>query len=298
MNQNEPNPNPVTNQTGSPQILSLADQNGRYATPQRPRNWLARLLPSVFFYTSFVLTVLRYSRIARQHRYDDANWYQSGLDVLRSLEKTGVQIRISGLNNLRKIEGACVFVANHMSTLETVVLPAMVQPYKDCTFIIKRGIAEYPIFKHIILERQPIVVDRVNPREDLMRVLKEGEAMLKAGRSIIVFPQTTRTTKFDPSRFNTMAVKLARSAGVPVVPIAVRSDAWGIGRVIKEFGKVNPDLPVHFAFGNAIPVEGRGTAAHQAVIEFIAQELRSWGSTVVDRATGDAPSVGNEAATA
>ncbi len=282
----------------SPQIHSLADHKGEYATPALRRNWLARLFPSIFFYTSFIYHVLRYSWIAQSKQYDDAQWYQSALDVMRSLEKTGVNIRITGIDNLRKVEGACVLVANHMSTLETVILPAIVQPYKDCTFIIKRGIAEYPIFKHIILARQPIVVDRVNPREDLMRVLQEGEALLKAGRSIVVFPQTTRTVTFDPNQFNTIAVKLARAAGVPVLPIAVRSDAWGIGRFIKDFGRVNPDLPVHFAFGEPQPVEGRGTSAHQAVIEFIAQHLRGWGSKVTDRTTRETPGMGNEAAAA
>jgi 1-acyl-sn-glycerol-3-phosphate acyltransferase len=168
-----------------------------------------------------------------------------------------------------------------MSTLETIFLPSIVQPFKDVTFVVKRAIVKIPIFKHMMLSRDPIIVDRVNPREDLMRVLTEGAAHLRNGRSIIVFPQTTRTLVFDPAHFNTIGIKLAREAGVPIVPVAVRSDAWGIGKFVKEFGKIDVSLPVRLAFGPPLTVEGRGTATHQAVIRYISDQLQAWGCAVV-----------------
>jgi 1-acyl-sn-glycerol-3-phosphate acyltransferase len=168
-----------------------------------------------------------------------------------------------------------------MSTLETIILPGIVQPLKDVTFVVKRAIIEYPVFKYMLLSRDPIVVDRVNPREDLMRVLTEGAAHLKRGRSIIVFPQTTRTTTFDPAQFNTIGIKLAREAGVPIVPVAVRSDAWGIGKWIKEFGKIDVSRPVRFAFGQPLMVEGRGNTTHQEIIRYISDHLKAWGCDVV-----------------
>jgi 1-acyl-sn-glycerol-3-phosphate acyltransferase len=133
------------------------------------------------------------------------------------------------------------------------------------------------VFKHIISARDPIVVDRVNPREDLAVVLRDGCRLLDQGRSLVVFPQTTRTLTFETEKFNTIGIKLARSAHVPVVPVAVKSDAWGIGRFVKEFGKIDPFKPVHFAFGSPIAVEGRGADAHQAVIAFIRRKLEAWG---------------------
>jgi 1-acyl-sn-glycerol-3-phosphate acyltransferase len=175
-----------------------------------------------------------------------------------------------------------------MSTLETIVLPGIVQPLKDITFVVKRAIVEYPVFKHMMLSRDPIVVDRVNPREDLTRVLTEGAAHLKRGRSIIVFPQTTRTVTFDPSQFNTIGIKLARDANVPIVPVAVRSDAWGIGKMVKEFGKIDVSRPVRFAFGQPLKVEGRGHATQQEIIHFISDHLTAWGCTVVTPQTSEA----------
>ena len=261
-------------------IVSLAQADGNYITPPTMPNLIARVLPSLYFYSLFVHTVYKYGMMAKAGNYDDLAWYQSSVAVLRSLEKAGANIQITGLDVFNQIAGPCVIVANHMSTLETIILPGIVQPLKDCTFVVKRGIVEIPIFKHMMLTRDPIVVDRVNPREDLLRVLSEGAAQLKRGRSIIVFPQTTRTTVFDPAHFNTIGIKLAREAGVPIVPVAIRTDAWGIGKLIKEFGKVDVSRPVRFAFGKPVPVEGRGTATHQVVIRYISEHLEAWGCTV------------------
>jgi 1-acyl-sn-glycerol-3-phosphate acyltransferase len=265
-----------------PTITYLADEEGNYRSlPWKP-GFLARLFPSIFFYTAFIHAVIKYGLRAKRGDYDDTGWYHSSLTVMRALEETGANIQITGLDVFAQIPGPCVIVANHMSTLETIILPGILQPVKDLTFVVKRSIVEIPIFKHMMLSRDPIVVDRVNPREDLVRVLSEGAAQLAKGRSIIVFPQTTRTTTFDPAHFNTIGIKLARQAGVPIVPVAVRSDAWGIGKLIKEFGKVDVSLPVQFAFGDPIMVEGRGNSTHQAIIRFISTHLESWGCNVIE----------------
>lgn len=255
---------------------SIADLRGNYETrPDTVRRWM-RWFPSLVFYSRLVYIVVRLSLRAQKSQYDTAAWRASSLGVLRALEGTGVQVRIEGMDHLRRFDGPCVFIANHMSTLETLILPAIIHPAKDATFVVKRGVVEYPVFKHVILALDPIVVERENARADLQTVLTQGTETLHAGRSIIVFPQTTRKLEFDPQQFNTIGLKLARRAGVPIVPIALRTDAWGIGRLSKEFGPIDPNKPVHFAFGEAIDPETRGNQAHHTVIEFIQHKLKMW----------------------
>lgn len=267
--------------TSSADLAALTDAAGQYQTSSQRPGLLARMFPSLVFYYYFLRSVFWASGMAKKGRYGDAEWYASSLAVLRGLEKVGATIELTGLDVLSHITGPCVFVSNHMSTLETIILPGIVQPLKDVTFVVKRGIVQYPVFKDLMVARGPIVVDRVNPREDLVRVLTEGVAMLKRGRSVIIFPQTTRTVRFDPTQFNTIGIKLARDAGVPIVPIAVRTDAWSNGSWIKEFGRIDPSLPVKLAFGAPIAVEGRGNDAHRAAIRFISEKLTAWGLEVV-----------------
>ena len=61
-----------------------------------------------------------------------------------------------------------------MSMMETLILPVMVQPIKPVTFVVKETLLSYPVFKHIMLSRNPIAVTRTNPRQDLKTVLNEG----------------------------------------------------------------------------------------------------------------------------
>ncbi|MFN8494760.1 MAG: lysophospholipid acyltransferase family protein [Caldilineaceae bacterium] len=257
-------------------MQKITDAQGNYHTQSRRTFFLARWFPSLFYYPQFLRQVFWASGLAKQGKYGDAEWWQSSFLAMKALETVGVEIEITGLNILETVPEPCVFIANHMSTLETICLPGMIQPYKDCTFIVKRGIVEYPVFKHLMRARDPIVVDRENPREDLKVVLEEGEKILASGRSIIVFPQTTRTVTFDPEQFNTIGIKLAKRANATVIPIALQTNAWGIGSLVKEFGRIDPSKKVHIAFGAPIQIQSRGAEEHKQIVAFIQQQLQSW----------------------
>lgn len=183
---------------------------------------------------------------------------------------------VEGIQHLEGLDGPCVIVGNHMSMLETVVLPIIVQPIRDVTFVVKQSLLEYPIFCHVMRSRDPVAVSRVNPREDLKAVLDGGAERLQRGISIIIFPQTSRTPGFDPSQFNSIGVKLAQRAKVPLVPLALRTDAWQNGWPLKDFGRINVNRRAFFAFGRPLKVQGRGTEEHQQIIEFIQGRLKEW----------------------
>jgi 1-acyl-sn-glycerol-3-phosphate acyltransferase len=129
--------------------------------------------------------------------------------------------------------------------------------------------------------RDPITVGRKNPREDLKAVLEGGAARLLAGTSIVIFPQTTRSPVFNPAEFNTIGVKLAKRAGVPVVPIALRTDAWGNGKYLKDFGRIDPSKKIRFSFGTPMRITSRGDEEHQKIVEFISGKLKEWGGALV-----------------
>ena len=167
-----------------------------------------------------------------------------------------------------------------MSTLETFVLPTLIAPIKDATFVVKQSLVDYPVFKHIMRTRDPITVGRRNARDDLKAVLDGGDARLRAGLSVIIFPQTTRSMVFDASAFNSIGIKLAKKAGVPIVPIALKTDAWGNGSLLKDYGKIDPTRPVHFAFGRPLRIRDRGAEEQEEIISFITERLKEWEGAV------------------
>jgi len=255
---------------------------GAYRTPAGAGRRMARRWPSLAFYASALGIVWRAGASAKRGTYDDTAWWQSSLDTVRALERVGVRLEVTGLEHVAALTGPCVFIGNHMSTLETFVLPVLLVPFGPITFVVKQSLIAYPVFGHVMRSRDPIVVGRTNPREDLAAVLEGGAKRLARGVSIVVFPQTTRTPLFDPAEFNTIGVKLAKRAGVPVIPLALKTDAWGNGRLIKEAGRIDPSKTVHFAFGPALTIAKRGTEEHDAIVRHISTHLRGWGGTVRD----------------
>ncbi|MDH7515945.1 MAG: lysophospholipid acyltransferase family protein [Bacteroidota bacterium] len=232
---------------------------------------------TLIFYPRMIRTVWHASRLARRGRYGRAEWERSSRDILAALERAGCRVEIEGMQHISSFDGPAVFTANHMSTAETFLLPAVIDPVKPLTFVVKPSLLEYPVFGHIMRSRAPIVVSRDNPRADLITVLEEGRRRLANGISIVLFPQTTRITGFDRTMFNTLAVKLAKASGVPVVPVALRTDAWGNGSLIKDFGRIDPRIPLRIVFAPPMGITGNGKREHERILAFIEEHLRRWG---------------------
>lgn len=254
----------------------MAFKQDAYRTVPRDISLAARLLPACVFYSHVIWIVVTGSRKAKRGEYGTKEWCGSSLATLRALEQVGVRIEVEGLDNIRQAGGPCVFIGNHMSSLETFVLPVLIAPIRDTTFVVKQSLVDYPVFKHIMRARNPVTVGRSNARDDLKTVLEGGAERLKAGLSIIIFPQTTRMPVFEPEQFNTIGIKLAKKAGVPIVPIALKTEAWGNGRWLKDFGRIDPAKTARFAFGKPLVITDRGNAEHRQVIDFITGKLKEW----------------------
>jgi len=255
-----------------PLIKGSRYQTLREAQPARLPAW-----PTLTFHLKMLGVYVRSGRLAAKGVYDGQMWASGSLEVLKLLESVGVRFEMENLDVPYLLEGPGVYIGNHMSTLETFVLPCLLQPARNTTFIVKESLTRFPVFGPVMRSRDPITVGRKDPRADLMMVLEGGQARLERGTSVIVFPQTTRSTTFDPAQFNTIGVKLARRARVPVVPVALKTDAWEKGRLVKDFGPIRPDRLVRICFGAPLEISGSGREEHEQIIRFIRGKLEEWG---------------------
>lgn len=259
----------------------MAFPGDTYTTPaDQKTDWqdFALLRSRWWLYLRFVGTVFKSRKLIDENRYGNENWAQTSLDVMRAIESVGGRFEISGMDNLRKAEGPLVIVANHMSALETFVLPCLVTLIKPTTFVVKEKLMRGVFFGKIMKSRDPIVVGRENAREDMEIVLREGEKRLKDGLSVILFPEGTRQKSFVPENFNSLGTKLAKRAGVQVLPVALKTDFWSNGRILKGFGPLKRKRLIHIAFGEAMPVEKKEKETHQKVVEFISTQFARWKS--------------------
>ena len=250
-----------------------------YNTPERKSLTIIdkMLLNSRLYFTlKYAAVVLRTRKEAIRKVYDTKAWTDSSFEILKFIEKTGGVFHITGMENIIKPSGSILFIGNHMSTLETMILPSIIGPHKELTFVVKESLVKHPLFGDVMRSRNPIVVGRTDPRKDLEAVMNGGVDLLRNGISIVIFPQSTRSLKFKPEEFNSLGVKLAKKAGVEVVPIALKTDFWGNGKLIKELGPLDHNKQIHIKFGEPMRVSGNGKEENQRIIDFIQSSLKEW----------------------
>ncbi len=257
--------------------MNLPSLGINYKTSENNKvSFWGKYFPTITFYINSLIRVVEpANRDAKKGTYTTHRWVSDSLEILRCVEASGGRIEVDGMEDYIAAEGPCVFVANHMSTLETFALPILIQPFKDVSYIVKKSLSKYPFFGAIMRSRQPILLERVNPREDFAKSMTEGVEILKQGRSLIIFPQATRKP-FLEQDFNSLGVKLAKKANVPVVPIALKTDFWGLGWPIKDFGFIYPKRTVYFSFGKAMRIEGSGKEEHAECVRHISSKLKEW----------------------
>ncbi len=251
--------------------------DGCYKTTKRKIGFWTRLFPTVSFWSLFFGIVVRAGLAARAGKYGREEWAHSSWEVLDCIEAVGAEVQIEGINFLQDHKGPCVIVGNHMSLLETGLLPVMVLSSHFVTFVVKESLTRYPLFRNILSVCKPVAISRTNPRADLKAVLGQGAQHLAEGTVVAIFPQSTRSCVFDPAQMSSIGVKLAKKAGVPIIPLALKTDALKNGRIFKDIGSFDASIPVRFAFGKPIMVQGKGVEEQKAVTDFIGQKLCEWG---------------------
>lgn len=250
-----------------------------YDTPEKEHLTVLEKLrfnSRLYFTLKYAGIVFITRRQARKKIYHRQEWADSSMYIFRFIEKAGGKFHITGIDNIRKNDGPVLFISNHMSTLETMIFPGIIAPYREVTFVVKESLVKHPLFGDVMRSRDPIVVGRTDPRKDLEAVMNGGLERLKKGISVIIFPQSTRSVEFRPEEFNSLGVKLAKKAGIPVVPVAIKTDFWGNGKMIKELGPIDSSKPIHIRFGEPFMVQGNGKDENQKIISFIQSALKDW----------------------
>jgi 1-acyl-sn-glycerol-3-phosphate acyltransferase len=232
------------------------------------------------YYLRLVSIITHAGIVGRRGDLDDERWAWFSHRILKTVESVGGKINISGLEAVAHQSGPLVYIANHMSLLETLILPGIALAFNRVNFVIKEELRHYPVVKHFMIALKLIAVSRQNPRDDFKVVMREGSRFISSGGSIFIFPQATRSVEFDVEGFNTLGVKLASRNGVPVVPVAIKTDFQQNGKWIKELGPIDPLKTIYFKFGEPMVVEGKGRQTHQDVIDFIVQNLLAWGGKI------------------
>jgi 1-acyl-sn-glycerol-3-phosphate acyltransferase len=133
---------------------------------------------------------------------------------------TGSTVEVKGKEYLP--EGPVVFVCNHEGDFDIPVLLAFID--KPFGFISKVEVKKAPIISSWMEVMNCVFIDRKD-RRSAVKSIRDGVEKLKSGHSIVIFPEGTRSKGGPIGEFKAGGLRLAKDAGVPIVPIAIKGTA-------------------------------------------------------------------------
>jgi 1-acyl-sn-glycerol-3-phosphate acyltransferase len=140
--------------------------------------------------------------------------------------------------------GPHLIAVKHQSMLETL---EMVRITQLPVIVIKRELADLPLFGWMTRRYGVIPVERSAGAKALRAMVSEGKQAVATGRPVIIYPEGTRVRVGEMPELRSGFAALYRALGLPVVPVACDSGhLWGRG-FIHRSGTVT------FKVGETIP---------------------------------------------
>ena len=125
-----------------------------------------------------------------------------------------------------RVPGGCVVVANHSSHADTAALLAALPPKAQPVFA---AAADYwfdvPVRRFIASTVAGILPVRRSRRGTYAELLDAARPALMAGRTVVIYPEGTRSKDGSIGEFRSGALRLAQDCGVPIVPVAMLGTA-------------------------------------------------------------------------
>jgi 1-acyl-sn-glycerol-3-phosphate acyltransferase len=167
---------------------------------------------------------------------------------LYALRAMGCSLGLEGDARLRG-GGPYLLAANHTSYFDMPALMALLP--MDLTFVAKKEILRWPFAGAFARRARHIMVDRADAL-DGVSAATQVTAAVRAGRSVLVFPEATFTAAAGLRPFRLGVFKAAVEAGLPVTPVALR----GVRRVLREGTWVPRPGPIVVWVGEPIAPQG------------------------------------------
>jgi len=200
------------------------------------------LIFSIIFYGLSVPIVLAAPIIAlfgtqKIRRYSMA-W--AGLGLLLAHQILGIRVAVAG----QRAEGPALYAVKHQAMYETLAMAAMLDAP---AIVMKQELARIPVWGWVARQYGVIVIDRAGSAKALRAMMKEARAAVAEGRSVVIFPEGTRTPPGETPPLRSGFAGLYRAIKLPVIPVACET-----GKVWPRQGPKRPGT-VTFLYGDPLP---------------------------------------------
>ena len=212
---------------------------------------------SIYWFISFIVSIafssfklIKAKRLEKQGKFEELDKY--AFDVTTKWAKK--RMKLSGANivvhNQEKIpkDKPVLFMSNHQGDFDIAIFMASID--KNTGFVAKIEMTKAPVVRTWMKYIHCVFMDRSDIKQSL-KIILEGIEVLKAGHTLVVFPEGTRSQCDEMRQFKHGTFKLATKSKVPIVPVTLD----GSYKLMEQHGgRITParvDVYVH----DPIPTE-------------------------------------------
>ncbi len=134
-----------------------------------------------------------------------------------------IHVSVKGFSNIDP-DKPYIFMPNHMSNFDIPVLLAHLKV--QFRWLAKAELFRIPLFGYAMKRAGYISIDRSN-RKSAFESLARAARIIRDGRSVLIFPEGTRSRDQSVRDFKKGGFVLALESGVPIVPVVIHG-TWRI----------------------------------------------------------------------
>lgn len=130
----------------------------------------------------------------------------------------GIKYEVKGVENIPK--QPFIIASKHQSPFETFIFIIL---FKGAVFILKRELKWIPFIGLHLMALKMIFINRSDGVSSLRNTIRLAKIRIRENRSIIIFPEGTRTTAKHGVKYQPGVAALYNALSVPVLPIALNT---------------------------------------------------------------------------
>lgn len=149
----------------------------------------------------------------------------------------GVELIVEGSKNIDPGR-SYVVVANHLSDLD--IMACFLAVPLPIRFLAKKELFRIPILSTAMRSIGIVEVDRQAHTAVHDQINAQTRQLVEAGRSLIIYPEGTRSRQGGLAPFKKGAFTIAVSSGLPVLPVAIQGsyEAWPPESLLVRGGRI------------------------------------------------------------
>jgi len=215
---------------------------------------------------TFILGFMAIVASLIDHR-GNAGFYLGKFWSRNNLFMSGVRVTVKGLSHIAK-QQPYIVMANHQSHYDVLALMGYLPV--QFRWVMKIELRRIPFFGYCCERIGTISIDRGDSKK-ARQSLQAAVEKIRAGASIMFFPEGTRSPDGELLPFKKGGFVIALNAGVPILPVTVRGGRSVLPKGTLKMVPGSMEILVH----EPIPVDGYTNATKEELINKVRTVIES-----------------------